>query len=317
MKAEPFGSAFFVKTKRGEEMKGIVIAGPTGVGKTELSIKLAKALNGEIVSADSAQVYKGMDIGTAKIKEQEKNGVVHHLLDIVEPIKKYSVGDYQRKVNEILNVSEDKNILLVGGTGLYIDSVVRGLSVLPESDSQIREKLMKENGENLFKLLCEIDPESAESIHPNNKRRVERALEVFYKTGEKFSELSKKNIKGNNFKFLKVALERDREYLYERINRRVEIMMENGLLKEVESLYEKYGESLKRINIIGYTELVDYIEGKINLIEAKELIKKNSRNYAKRQFTWFKNDDEYIWYDLDKMSEKEIFLDILEKFNRL
>ncbi|WP_297598707.1 tRNA (adenosine(37)-N6)-dimethylallyltransferase MiaA [uncultured Cetobacterium sp.] len=298
-------------------MKGIVIAGPTGVGKTELSIKLAKALNGEIVSADSAQVYKGMDIGTAKIKEQEKNGVVHHLLDIVEPIKKYSVGDYQRKVNEILNVSEDKNILLVGGTGLYIDSVVRGLSVLPESDSQIREKLMKENGENLFKLLCEIDPESAESIHPNNKRRVERALEVFYKTGEKFSELSKKNIKGNNFKFLKVALERDREYLYERINRRVEIMMENGLLKEVESLYEKYGESLKRINIIGYTELVDYIEGKINLIEAKELIKKNSRNYAKRQFTWFKNDDEYIWYDLDKMSEKEIFLDILEKFNRL
>ncbi|MEG0068700.1 tRNA (adenosine(37)-N6)-dimethylallyltransferase MiaA [Cetobacterium sp.] len=298
-------------------MKGIVIAGPTGVGKTDLSIKLAKALNAEIVSADSAQVYVGMDIGTAKIGQQEMDGVIHHMIDIVEPIKKYSVGDYQRAVDDILKESEDKNILLVGGTGLYIDSVVRGLSALPESDLEIREKLMAEDGEELFKILCEVDPESAESIHPNNKRRVERALEVFYQTGEKFSVLSKKNIKGNNFKFLKVALERDRDYLYERINKRVEIMMENGLLEEVKSLYEKYGETLKKINIIGYTEIIDYIEGKISLDTAKELIQKNSRNYAKRQFTWFKNDQEYIWYDLDKMTEKEIFLDILERFNRL
>ncbi|MBC2851231.1 tRNA (adenosine(37)-N6)-dimethylallyltransferase MiaA [Cetobacterium sp. 8H] len=298
-------------------MKGIVIAGPTGVGKTELSIKLAKALNAEIVSADSAQVYIGMDIGTAKIGEQEMDGVVHHMIDIVEPIKKYSVGDYQRSVDDILKKSEDKNILLVGGTGLYIDSVARGLSALPESDLKIREKLMAEDGEKLFKTLCEVDPESAESIHPNNKRRVERALEVFYQTGEKFSVLSKKNIKGNNFKFLKVALERDRDYLYERINKRVEIMMENGLLEEVTSLYQKYGETLRKINIIGYTEIVDYLEGKISLDVAKELIQKNSRNYAKRQFTWFKNDHEYIWYDLDKMTEKEIFLDILERFNRL
>ncbi|MEG3013682.1 MAG: tRNA (adenosine(37)-N6)-dimethylallyltransferase MiaA [Cetobacterium sp.] len=298
-------------------MKGIVIAGPTGVGKTDLSIKLAKALNAEIVSADSAQVYVGMDIGTAKIGQQEMDGVIHHMIDIVEPIKKYSVGDYQREVDDILKESEDKNILLVGGTGLYIDSVVRGLSALPESDLEIREKLMAEDGEELFKILCEVDPESAESIHPNNKRRVERALEVFYQTGEKFSVLSKKNIKGNNFKFLKVALERDRDYLYERINKRVEIMMENGLLEEVKSLYEKYGETLKKINIIGYTEIIDYIEGKISLDTSKELIQKNSRNYAKRQFTWFKNDQEYIWYDLDKMTEKEIFLDILERFNRL
>ena len=298
-------------------MKGIVIAGPTGVGKTELSIKLAKALNAEIISADSAQVYEEMNIGTAKIEEDEMQGIVHHMIDVVEPIKKYSVGDYQRKVDDILNSNEEKNVLLVGGTGLYIDSVVRGLSALPESDLAIREKLMSEDGDKLFEILKEIDPESAESIHPNNKRRVERAVEVFYQTGEKFSILSKKNIKGNNFKFLKVALERDREHLYDRINLRVEIMMQNGLLEEVKYLYEKYGDVLKKINIIGYSELISYINQELTLEDAKELIKKNSRNYAKRQFTWFKNDHEYIWYDLDKMTQDEIFSDILQRFNAL
>ncbi|WP_297431584.1 tRNA (adenosine(37)-N6)-dimethylallyltransferase MiaA [uncultured Cetobacterium sp.] len=298
-------------------MKGIVIAGPTGVGKTELSIKLAKALNAEIISADSAQVYEEMNIGTAKIAEDEMQGIVHHMIDVVEPVKKYSVGDYQRKVDEILNSNEEKNILLVGGTGLYIDSVVRGLSALPESNPTIREKLMSEDGDKLFEILKEIDPESAENIHPNNKRRVERAVEVFYQTGEKFSILSKKNIKGNNFKFLKVALERDREYLYDRINLRVEIMMQNGLLEEVKYLYEKYGDVLKKINIIGYSELISYINQELTLEDAKELIKKNSRNYAKRQFTWFKNDHEYIWYDLDKMTQDEIFSDILQRFNAL
>ncbi|WP_407535815.1 tRNA (adenosine(37)-N6)-dimethylallyltransferase MiaA [Cetobacterium somerae] len=298
-------------------MKGIVIAGPTGVGKTELSIKLAKALNAEIISADSAQVYEEMNIGTAKIEEDEMQGIVHHMIDVVEPIKKYSVGDYQRKVDDILNSNEEKNVLLVGGTGLYIDSVVRGLSALPESDLAIREKLMSEDGDKLFEILKEIDPESAESIHPNNKRRVERAVEVFYQTGEKFSILSKKNIKGNNFKFLKVALERDREHLYDRINLRVEIMMQNGLLEEVRYLYEKYGDVLKKINIIGYSELISYINQELTLEDTKELIKKNSRNYAKRQFTWFKNDHEYIWYDLDKMTQDEIFSDILQRFNAL
>jgi len=298
-------------------LKGIVIAGPTGVGKTDLSIKLAKALNADVLSADSAQVYVGMDIGTAKISKEEMDGVNHHMLDIVEPIKKYSVGDYQRKGDEVLNSLGDKNVLLVGGTGLYIDSLVRGLSALPESNPTIREELMKEDGEKLFRILREVDPESAESIHPNNKRRVERAVEVFYQTGEKFSILSKKNIKGNNCKFLKVALERDRDYLYERINLRVDIMVKNGLLEEVQFLYKKYGENLKKINIIGYSEIIAYLEGELSLEEAIELVKKNSRNYAKRQFTWFKNDQGYIWYDLDKMSEDEIFSDILQRFNAL
>ena len=298
-------------------MKGIVIAGPTGVGKTELSIKLAKALNADIISADSAQVYNEMNIGTAKISKDEMQEVIHHMIDVIDPVKKYSVGDYQRKVDDILNSSEEKNILLVGGTGLYIDSVVRGLSALPESDPVIRESLMNKSGEELYEVLKNIDQESAENIHPNNKRRVERAVEVFYQTGEKFSVLSKKNIKGNNFKFLKIALERDRAYLYERINMRVDIMMKNGLLEEVKYLYEKYGEVLKKINIIGYSELISYLKSEITLDEAIELIKKNSRNYAKRQFTWFKNDHEYVWYDLDKMNEDEIFSDILERFKAL
>lgn len=298
-------------------MKGIVIAGPTGVGKTDLSIKIAKALDAEIISVDSAQVYKGLDIGTAKIKEEEKENILHHMIDIVEPIKKYNVGDFQREVDRILNEKSDKNIVLVGGTGLYIDSVVRGLANLPEGNEEIRNKLMEEDGEVLFEKLKEVDPESAESIHPNNKRRVERALEVYYLTGRKFSELSKENIKGNSFKFLKVALERDRENLYNRINKRVDIMMENGLYEEVKNLYDKYGENLRKINIIGYSEIIDHLKGKLTYEEAIELIKKNSRNYAKRQFTWFKNDHEYIWFDLDNITEDEIFEEIIKRFKSL
>ena len=300
-------------------MKGIVIAGPTGVGKTELSIKLAKALSAEIISADSAQVYKGMNIGTAKITEEEMDGVKHHMLDIVEPIKKYSVGDYQKSVDIILNdlESENKNVILTGGTGLYINSITEGLSNLPEADKQIRDELAKLSIEELYEKLQEVDPEAAEEIHKNNRIRVERALEVFMITGEKFSKLSKKNVRGNSYKFLKVALERDREHLYERINKRVEIMLEQGLLEEVKELYKIYGENLRKVNIIGYTEIVDFLEGKQSFEEAIHYIKQNSRRYAKRQFTWFKNDETYLWYDLDKYSQEEIIADILEKFKKL
>lgn len=300
-------------------MKGIVIAGPTGVGKTDLSIKLAKLIDAEIISVDSAQVYRGMDIGTAKITQEEMQEVPHHLIDIVEPIKKYSVGDFQRDTDEILNIKEkeNRNMILAGGTGLYINSVVDGLAELPTGDDSLRKQLMEISQEELYEKLKEIDPDAAQEIHPNNKRRVERALEVFYLTGEKFSVISKKNIKHNNYKFLKIGLDRDREELYERINRRVDIMMENGLLEEVKNLYGVYGESLRRINIIGYSEIIDYLKGEITLEEAINLIKRNSRHYAKRQFTWFKNDPEYIWYDLGKESEEAIIEDILEKFSRL
>lgn len=298
-------------------VKGLVIAGPTGVGKTDLSIKLAKLLNADIISADSAQIYKGMDIGTAKITAEEMQGVKHYMLDVVEPIKKYSVGDYQTAVDNILNEKEreNKNIILAGGTGLYIGSITEGLSDLPAGDPILREELLKLDSEELYKKLMELDPQAAEDIHINNRRRVERALEVCMLTGDKFSVLSKKNIKNNNYNFLKVALERDREYLYERINLRVDIMLQKGLEQEVRALYEKYGENLRKINIIGYTELIEYFNGQVSYEEAVENIKRNSRRYAKRQFTWFKNDPTYVWFDLDKLSEEEIINSIIKELN--
>ena len=298
-------------------IKGLVIAGPTGVGKTDLSIKLAKLLDADIISADSAQIYKGMDIGTAKITTEEMQGVKHYMLDVVEPIKKYSVGDYQTAVDNILNEKEkeNKNIILTGGTGLYIGSITEGLSDLPAGDPILREELLKLDSEELYKKLMELDPQAAQDIHINNRRRVERAVEVCLLTGDKFSVLSKKNIKNNNYNFFKVALERDREYLYERINLRVDIMLEKGLEQEVRDLYEKYGENLRKINIIGYTELIEYFNGKVTYEEAVENIKRNSRRYAKRQFTWFKNDPSYIWFDLDKLSEEEIINSIIKELN--
>lgn len=289
-------------------LKGLVIAGPTGVGKTDLSIKLAKLMKADIFSADSAQVYKGMNIGTAKIAAEEMQGIKHYMLDIVEPVKKYNVGDYQKDVDNILKgkEAEGKNIILTGGTGLYISSITEGLSSLPAGNPILREELLKKDIDELYNELTAVDPEAALEIHKNNRRRVERALEVFKLTGEKFSVLSKKNIKGNNYNFLKVALERDRDILYERINMRVDIMLEKGLLEEVEELYKKYGENLRKINIIGYTQLIDYFNNNCTFEEAVENIKRDSRRYAKRQFTWFKNDPSYTWYDLDKMNEEEI-----------
>lgn len=301
-------------------MKGIVLAGPTGVGKTDLSLKLAKILDTDIISCDSAQVYKEMNIGTAKIKENEMNGIKHYMLDVLEPIEKYSVGEYQRAVDEILaqKEKEGRAVILTGGTGLYINSVVNGLSSLPESNPKLRDELMALSADELYEKLLSLDPEAAEKIHKNNKKRVERAVEVCLMTGKKFSVLSKENVKNNNYDFLKVCLTRDRETLYKRIDKRVDIMMNEGLLDEVTTLYKKYGgEILRKINIIGYTEILDYIEGKISLETAVEFIKRNSRHYAKRQMTWFNNDSGYLWFDLEKQSENEILKTIIEQYKAM
>lgn len=298
-------------------MKGIVLAGPTGVGKTDLSLKLAKILDADIISCDSAQVYKEMNIGTAKIKEEEMNGIKHYMLDVLEPKEKYSVGEYQRAVDKILaqKEKEGRAVILTGGTGLYINSVVNGLSSLPESDLKLRDELMELSADELYEKLLSLDPEAAEAIHKNNKKRVERAVEVCLMTGKKFSVLSKSNVKNNNYDFLKVCLTRDREILYKRIDKRVDIMMNEGLLQEVEALYKKYGgEVLRKINIIGYTQIIDYLEGKISLETAVEFIKRDSRHYAKRQMTWFRNDSEYLWFDLENQSENEILKTIIEQY---
>ena len=295
--------------------RAIVIAGPTGVGKTKISIDLASELNAEIISSDSAQVYKGLNIGTAKITEKEMRGIKHHLIDIVEPISKYSVGNFEKDANKILNQNSEKNFLLVGGTGLYLNSVTNGLSILPEADKKTREYLTTLDNQTLLELALKYDEEATKEIHPNNRVRLERVVEVFLLTGQKFSELSKKNIKNNNFKFLKIALERDRENLYDRINKRVDIMFEQGLVDEVKNLYKIYGEKLYKLNIIGYNEIIDYINGKISLDETSYRIKLNSRHYAKRQFTWFKADKEYQWFNLDEVSEQEIVKTIYTLFN--
>ena len=295
--------------------RAIVIAGPTGVGKTKISIDLASELNAEIISSDSAQVYKGLNIGTAKITDKEMQGIKHHLIDIVEPISKYSVGNFEKDVNKILNQNPEKNFLLVGGTGLYINSVTKGLSILPEADKKTREYLSTLDNQTLFELALKYDKEATKEIHPNNRVRLERVVEVFLLTGQKFSELSKKNIKNNKFKFLKIVLERDRENLYDRINKRVDIMFEQGLVNEVKNLYKIYSEKLYKLNIIGYNEIIDCINGKISLDEARYRIKLNSRHYAKRQFTWLKADKEYQWFNLDRISEQEIVKTIYTMFN--
>lgn len=298
-------------------MKGIVIAGPTGVGKTDLSLKLAKELDCEIISADSAQVYKEMNIGTAKISEEEMRGIKHYMLDVLEPTRKYSVGDYQKEVDEILKQTEErgKGVILTGGTGLYINSITDGLSALPSADEELRKKLSEMAIEELYGELENLDKEAAETIHINNRKRVERALEVCLITNQKFSELSKQNIKNNNYSFIKLCLTRDRENLYKRIDKRVDIMMEQGLYKEVEFLYKKYGgETLKKINIIGYSEFIDFFEGRITFEKAIEDIKRNSRRYAKRQLTWFRNQKDYIWFDLDKVKEDEIIKEIKDLY---
>lgn len=298
-----------------KKYNGIVIAGPTGVGKTSLSIKLAKILNTEIISADSAQVFTGLDIGTAKISTEEMDGIKHYLIDILEPTKKYSVGDFQKDVDSILKNFEERELIpiVVGGTGLYLSSIIDGLSSLPPADNALRESFGKYSTEELYDQLKSLDEVAAENIHENNRVKIERALEVCIISGEKFSDLSQKNVKGNSFEFLKVALERDRAYLYERINLRVDLMVKDGLVEEVKSLYEKYGESLKNLNIIGYSEIIDYLDGNITLEKAIEDIKQNSRRYAKRQFTWFRNKKDYIWYNLDEISEDKIIEDILKK----
>lgn len=294
-------------------MKGLVIAGPTGVGKTALSIELAKELNAVIISADSMQIYKEMNIGTAKIKEEEMEGIPHYMIDICEPTADYSVGEYQRDVNKLLEQFEKENkfVILAGGTGLYINSITEGLAKLPESNLEIRKSFEKRSVEELFEKLKEKDPESAEQIHFNNKVRIERALEVYYLTGEKFSKLRKMNIKNNNYNFLKIGLERDRKNLYERIDKRVDIMIKEGLLEEASGIHNRHISELDKIQAIGYKELFQYLKNEITLEEAVELIKRESRRYAKRQFTWFRRDKKITWFNLDEIDEESVKKKIL------
>ena len=298
--------------------KILVIGGPTAVGKTELSIELAKRLNGEIISADSMQIYKYMDIGSAKISKEEMNGVVHHLIDVVDPSINFSVADYKEQGEKAIKeiISRGKLPIIVGGTGLYINSLTCNMTFTEaEKDEDYRrelERLVEEHGNNyIHEMLKDIDPISYKEIHANNRKRVIRALEVYKLTGKPFSSYNAgEDFYRSEYDVHYYVLTMDREKLYERINLLVDIMMEKGLLEECIKLKEMgYTSSMQSMQGIGYKEILYYLEGNVKLQEAINMIKQGSRNYAKRQLTWFRRDPRVTFLDKDKLS----YVEILEK----
>lgn len=293
-----------------------MIIGPTAVGKTALSIHLAKRFKGEIISGDSMQVYKGMDIGTAKITPEETEGIPHHLIDIKEPDESFSAAEFQQLVRQKITEITNKGCLpiIVGGTGLYIQSVIYDYQFSETGgDPQLREALEKEAAqagkEALHERLRQVDPEAATVIHPNNVRRVIRALEIFHTTGKRMSEQQSQQPDELLYETALIGLTMDREMLYNRINQRVDSMIKDGLLEEVKTLWEKGIRNGQAVQAIGYKELFSYLRGEETLEEAVEQLKQNSRNYAKRQLTWFRNKMNVDWFDLsdeEKRPEKII-----------
>ncbi len=285
--------------------KVIVITGPTATGKTALSVRLAGAIGGEIVSADSIQIYKKLDIGSAKPSIEERGGIPHHLMDFVPAEGSYSVADYVKDAKKTIDdiLSRKKVPIIVGGTGLYISSLVDNVEFSDsEQDLSVRarlqEELEKTSPDAMHKRLAEVDPESAAAIHPNNTKRVIRALEIFETTGKTRTEFEKESkLTVSPYDFCLIALSCDRELLYERINRRVDIMKEQGLFEEVVGLLsDGIPADCQSMQGIGYKEAVMAVNEEITEDESIELIKKNSRNYAKRQLTWFRRGN-YAWFD--------------------
>ncbi|MBJ8070442.1 MULTISPECIES: tRNA (adenosine(37)-N6)-dimethylallyltransferase MiaA [Bacillus] len=293
--------------------KVAVIIGPTAVGKTKLSIDLAKALNGEVISGDSMQIYRTMDIGTAKVTTDEMDGIPHYMIDIKDPEDSFSVAEFQERVRKCIREITERGKLpiIVGGTGLYIQSVLFDYQFTDEAgDATYREQMEKlalERGvEYIHKKLQEVDPESAERIHANNVRRVIRALEIFHTTGEKMSNQLEKQENELLYDVSLIGLTMDREMLYDRINLRVNLMIEQGLLEEVKGLHERGVRDCQSIQAIGYKEIYDYFENRVSLEEAVSQLKTNSRRYAKRQLTWFRNKMDVAWFDVtdgEKTSE--------------
>lgn len=284
----------------------VILTGPTAVGKTKASIGLAKAIGGEIISADSMQVYKQMDIGSAKIKPSEMEGVPHYLVDILEPDEEFHVVLFQQMAKQAIQKIYEKGKIpiLVGGTGFYIQAVLYDIDFSEnEKDTSYREELEKlaqtKGAEYLHDLLREVDEKSAQDIHANNVKRVIRALEYFHQTGEKISEHNeeqRKKVSPYNFSYF--VLNDERAHLYERINLRVDQMINEGLVSEVQSLKEKgYTRDMVSMQGLGYKEMLDYLDNKCSLEEAVEIIKRDTRHFAKRQITWFKRESDVTWID--------------------
>ena len=274
--------------------KVIVIVGPTAVGKTKLSIELAKKFNGEIINADSTQIFKELDIATAKVTEEEKEGIVHHLIDIKNIDEDYTVYDYQKDCRNVIEdiLKRGKTPIMVGGTGLYIKAALYDYKFNDEDNSEEYNDL---SDEELYNKLLEVDPETI--IHKNNRKRVVRALNYFINNNEKFS--SKEKTEKMLYDAIFIGLTTDRNILYERINKRVDVMLDNGLLEEAKYIYDKNIRSKAVMTPIGYKELFEHFDGNKSLEECLDNIKQRSRKYAKRQYTWFNHQIPVNWFDVD------------------
>lgn len=302
--------------------KILAVVGATASGKTDMAISLAKEFDGEIVSADSMQIYKGMDIATAKPSKEEMQGIPHHLIDFLERDVSFSVADYVKLANEKISdiISRGKLPIIAGGTGLYIDSLLNNVKFSEtkkdEEYCKSLEKFAEINGnDELYKILAETDPESAVSIHPNNLVRVIRALEVYHTTGRRLSELkAESRLEESPYDSFIIGLDYSkRDILYDRINRRVDIMLERGLVDEAGNLYLESGKMKTASNAIGYKELIPYFENVQSFDECVDKIKQETRHYAKRQLTWFRKNQKINWFLLDKIDEKNKIPQICRK----
>lgn len=294
----------------------LIITGPTGIGKTEISLKLANKYKGEIISSDSMQIYKKLDIGTAKV-DLDKTDIPHHMVDILEAHENFSVADFKIKAKEIISDINSRGGLpiLVGGTGLYINSIVYNLDFTEtKADYEYRDelrKILEEKGsEFLYNKLFNLNKDMAEKIRPNNGQRIIRALEILKSGNEKENNFRQEN---EDYNLIFIGINMDRERLYERINSRVDKMIELGLVDEVRSLLDKgLDKNSQSLKAIGYKEVISYLEGEIEYSEMIDLIKKNSRHYAKRQLTWFRRDGRIKWFDKESdnlLEEIESYID--------
>jgi len=300
----------------------LILAGPTAVGKTDASILLAQELGAEIVSADSLQIYRGMDIGSAKPTPDQRKLVYHHLIDIAEPDQPYSVGDYLRDARSAIDgiIASGSVPLVVGGTGLYIRALTRGLFHGPPADLDLRERLLQREAEGeagiLYADLVKVDPEAAVKIHPNDLRRTVRALEVYYLKDRKLSEFQREHaFQDRPYRFHLVFLVRSRAELYERIERRVDQMLAGGLEAEVKTLMDRgYNPELASLQGLGYRHFIDHFSGKTSRDEAITLLKRDTRRFAKRQFTWFRREPEAIWVDISGLAEPAEIVERIKKY---
>ncbi|MBL7565361.1 tRNA (adenosine(37)-N6)-dimethylallyltransferase MiaA [Staphylococcus saccharolyticus] len=304
----------------------IVIVGPTASGKTELSIKVAKKFNGEIISGDSMQVYKGMDIGTAKVTKEEMEGIPHHMIDILSPDESFSVYEFKKRAETCINdiTQRGKVPIIVGGTGLYIQSLLHNYAFEDESVSeeqlhQVKIKLKALDqlaNDELHQYLASFDNESAQNIHPNNRKRVLRAIEYYLKTKKLLSSRKKVHQFTENYDTLLLGIEISRETLYFKINKRVDIMLCHGLFNEVQHLVEQGFETSQSMKAIGYKELVPVIKGNVSIDVAVDKLKQHSRQYAKRQLTWFKNKMNVHWLNKETMSLQMMLDEITTQINK-